>query len=134
MIKTTPKQIGESQMAVIALLNSRLPVKAAYSVSKLARACDVEMQQYNMAREKIFMGAGCTVITTEEVIKGEKKTISNYTHVDSEQLAQCIKDGDELATTPVEINALPLDLEQFGEAELPGSAFYGLEWAMKDAK
>lgn len=118
-IKTTPKKIGEANAAITALLGAKLPVKAAYAVSKLGKACQAEMEDFSKAREKIFTDAGCTVRDNK------------YHHDEKEKLDAAIKLADELSDAEVEIAALPLDIEQFGNAELPGHAFLGLDWAMK---
>ena len=79
-----------------------------------------EMEQYNAARTRIFNDAGC-------VIEGEK-----YVHKDDPAVVEkCVKEADELLAAEVEINALPLDIDAFGNAELQGAAFFALEWAMK---
>lgn len=123
MITTTIKELREAQPCITMLLNARLPVKAAYAVSKLARACNPELEQFGKAAEKIFTEAGCTLTGD-----GDKK---EWTHKDKAILEKAIADVDELMTVAVELNALPLDLEQFGTAELPGAAFLMLDWAMK---
>lgn len=120
-MKTTPRKIGEAMGAINALLSSKLPVKASYSVSKLARACQVELEDFGKAREKIFTEAGCTV---DEASK-------KFVHDDKATLDKAVADADELSDTEVEINALPLDVELFGNAEVPGHAFLGLDWALK---
>lgn len=119
MIKTTARQIEISMPSLAALGNSKLPAKAAYAVSKLSTACSKELDQYFKQREKIFSDAGC-------VVKDGK-----YVHDDQAVVDKAIKDVDEIASMVVEINALMLDIEQFGTAEVPGNAFFGLEWAMK---
>lgn len=120
MIKTTPKKIMEGMPGLNALLQAKLPVKAKYSVSKLGRACQEELETFEKTREKIFTDAGC--------VKGETK----WTHPDGPDAVQtATKEVDELAGVEVEINALPLDLEQFGNGDIEGPAFYGLDWAMK---
>lgn len=121
MIKTTPKQISESMDAVNALLGAKLPAKAAYSVSRLARACQSEMETFTKARQKIFIDAGCT--------EKDKK----YVHQDPAKLDAAVKESEELAGVEVELNALVLDLDQFNDADVPGNAFYALDWAMKPA-
>jgi hypothetical protein len=125
MIKTTLKALQESQPCITMLLNARLPVKAAYAVSKLGRAINAELEQFGKTREKLFEEAGCTVTG-----EGDKK---EWTHKEKETLKSVIKQVEELLTTEVEVNALPLDLDQFGSAELPGASFLTLGWALKDA-
>lgn len=119
-IKTTPATIALAIGSLTALMGAKLPVKAAYTVSKLARACDAELETYNAARAKIFTDAGCVVEGTQYVHK-----------TDPTKLAEAIKQGDELGTVECELNALPLDIEQFKDCDVPGNAFYGLDWAMK---
>lgn len=119
MITTTPAKIGLAMGAVNSLLSAKLPVKAAYSLGKLARACQVEMECFTKARNKIFTDAGCK-------IEGK-----NFVHEDPAKLAEAVKTADELGEVEVQINALPLDLEQFKDCEVPGNGFYALDWAMK---
>ena len=119
MINATLKQLAASSVGIQSLLAAKLPVKAKYAVSKLAGAIDRELETFNAARTKIFDDAGCTVVDKA------------YSHTHKELLANAIKDAEELALTEVEINALPLDIEQFGNADIEGPAFYALDWAMK---
>lgn len=119
MIKTTLDDITKSMEAIGLLLGAQLPAKAAYGVSKLARACRAEMDDYEQRRRKIFEEAGCTVKD------------NNFVHGDATVLAAAIKEVAELQSSECEINALPLDIEQFKEAEIPGNAFFNLDWAMK---
>ena len=119
-MKATLRQIIEGNAGLQLMLGSKLPVKASYAVSKLARACASELDDFNKQREKLFTDAGCTVVGQE------------YAHSEGkEKIAAIIKEVEQLKDVEVEINALPLDLEQFGSGELPGAAFFGLDWAMK---
>lgn len=118
-MKTTIKQIQDAVPALQILTGCKLPVKAAYSVSKLVKACDRELADYTEARTKIFQDAKCTVVD------------GNFTHDDKAILDECIAKAEELRSAEVEINALPLDIEQFGNGDVPGAAFLGLDWAMK---
>lgn len=119
MIKTTLDDISKSMEAIGLLLGAKLPAKAAYGVSKLARACRAEMDEYEQRRTKVFEDAGCTVKD------------SNFVHEDPTVLAAAIKEATELRSSECEINALPLDIEQFKDVEVPGNGFFGLDWAMK---
>ena len=119
-MKTTIKQIQDAVPALQILTGCKLPVKAAYSVSKLVKACDRELAEFNEARVKIFTEGGCVVVD------------GNYANPpDKEVLKDCLDKAEELRDTEVEINALPLDIEQFGNGDVPGAAFLGLDWAMK---
>ena len=120
MISTTLKTIVDSQASIQLLLDAKIPVKAAYAVSKLARACASEMEHYGEQRRKAFEAAGC-------VVKDNK-----WVHPDGEEaLKEAVKTADELLDAKVELNALPLDLDQFGNGDIVGAAFFNLEWAMK---
>lgn len=118
-MKATITQIQQAIPCIQMLMNAKLPAKAAYAVSKLGKACDAEFTEYQQARTKIFEGGGC-------VIKDNA-----YVNDDAEKLAVCVAEANAVAGLEVELNALPLDLDHFGNAEIPGSAFYGLEFAMK---
>lgn len=138
MINCTNRQITLAVAAINTLCEAKLPAKAAYSVSKLTDACQTESKAHNIKREKIFSDAGCTVETkvvksVDKDGKAQEQQVGIWIHADAEILAKAAKDAEELAETPVEINALPLDIDQFGAAELPGNAFTGLDWAMKGA-
>ncbi len=119
-MKVTLKQIQAGTNAINSLLVSRLPVKAAYRVSKLASAMEAEQRHYDAAREKVFKDAGC------EIKEG------NWVHDDPAVLETATKQIEELLGEEVELNFLPLDIEQFGDASVPGNAFAGLGWAMKE--
>lgn len=122
-IKTTLKQIADAMPAINALLAcSKLPVKASYAVGKLAAACESEMVAYNKARNQAFLDAGCGVADDK------------YTHPDgAAALTAAAAKADELLDAEAELSALPLDIAQFGSAEVPGNSFFNLEWAMKEA-
>jgi hypothetical protein len=119
VIKTTLMAIEKALPALTAQATAKLPVKAAYGLAKLRDACTKEMERYLEQRDKLFKDANC-------VIKDDK-----WTHPDSALYASLVKQSEELASVEVEINALPLDLEQYGNAELPGNSFFMLEWALK---
>lgn len=124
MLKATLKQIAESTGSINLLMQGKkVPPKAAYAVSKLAKACANEMEHYGEQRKKVFDEAGCTVDTEKSV----------YVHADGQEKVDAVaKEAEQLLDAEVEINALALDLEQFGDkAELDAAAFFGLEWAMK---
>lgn len=125
MIKATPKKITEGLAALNLMMSPsvKLPAKAAYGLGKLAKACNAEMKDYGEARNKVFEQHGCT-------LKGPEGK-QEWTHEDPEKLKAAIAEADQLADVEVELNAIPLDLEQFGNAEVPG-AFFGLDWAMKE--
>lgn len=120
MITTNLKSVIQSVPAVNALLAApKLPAKASYAVSKLADACAREMQEYDKARAKVFVDAGCTI---EE---------NAYVHPDPEVMKKCAADIEGLLGIDVTLNANPMDIDQFGNCEVPGNAFAGLDWAMK---
>lgn len=118
MLKVTVRNMLQSQGSVQALVRSRLPAKAAYAVSKLAAACEHEAKHFEKERLKVFTDAGCTLVENK------------WTHADKAVYDASIKRVEEMADAEVELNALPLALEQFGSAEVPGGVFIGLEWAM----
>lgn len=128
-IKTTNRQIVDGTGSINTLLKSILPSKAAYSVSKLANACVSEQKSYETAREKIFTDAGCEIRETGP--DGAK--VREWTHDDKEVVEKAKASVNDLLDAEVELNALPLDIDQFGNAELPGNAFTGLDWAIKGA-
>lgn len=140
-MKTTLKQIIDSAGAIQLLMGAKLPVKASYAVSKLAKACQSEMEDYNKTREKLFEDAGCTQMPAKDA-KGnvQKNTdgteMMEYVHPEDDaeksKVKAVVAKVEELHGAEVSLNALPLDLEQFGNAEVPGAAFFGLEWAMKE--
>lgn len=119
MIKTTFKTVDASKQSLQALFSTKLPVKAAYAVGKLAQACDGAMAEYAEKRGKIFETAGC-------VAKDGK-----WVHIEQGVIDACVKEADELSEAEVELNALPLDIEQFGSVEVPGYVFVHLDWAVK---
>ena len=133
MIKTSPKQIAICMGSLEALMGAKLPVKATYAVGKLARACHAAMETYNKDRQKEFEDAGC-----KTVIKGKNPDGSDrevYEHPEDDEaktkLKAVQKKTEEMAEVEIEVNALPLDLAQFGDVDLPGNALYGLDWAVK---
>ena len=118
------------------LSTKRLPAKASYSVSKLADACQAESQTFDKARQKLFSDAGCTIKVTKISVvdeDGKPKEIerSEWVHDDPAAFDAVKEQAMQLETMEVEINALLLDIDQFGSAELPGNAFTGLDWAVK---
>jgi hypothetical protein len=122
LIRTTLKSISEAMPALQLLLAAKLPVKAAYAVGKLSRACANEMEQYERDRAKLFAEAGCVV----------DEKANKYVHKDDATIVEKVsKEASEMLDAECEIVALPLDIEQFGNAEVPGAAFFGLDWAMK---
>lgn len=130
MLKATLKQIMEGNAALGLLLGAKLPVKASYAVSKLAKACSSELEDYNKKRTQLFQDAGCVLTTTGENPDGTPK--QEYTHTDGkEKIDAVVKEIEDLIDAEVEINALALDIDQFGSADVQGAAFFGLDWAMK---
>jgi hypothetical protein len=121
-MKTTLKEINASIPSLrILSKGKKVPPKANYAISKLAKACDNELEHYNQERHKLFVAAGCTV--SED---GEK-----YLHETPGKVDEIEKQAKEMLEAEVELNALPLNIEQFGDAEFEnGCAFYGLDWAM----
>lgn len=119
MIKTTLKNVMEASIGLDSLLKAKLPVKAKYAVSKLAEACQTELERYQKTRDKMFEDAGCT--------KNDKE----WLHDDPAVIKATAAAAIELISAEVEVGALPLDLEQFGDGEIEGPAFFGLDWAMK---
>lgn len=119
MIKATNQQILDSIFATQILMACKLPIKAAYAVSKLGKACAIEERDINEMKQKIFTEGGCTIID------------GRWSGADEEKFAAAIKEVEAMLSIEIEINAIPLDIEQFGNAEIPGNAFYGLDWAMK---
>lgn len=130
-MNTTIKQIAEATAAINVLMGAKLPVKAAYAVSKLAKLCSNEMEHFGKQRDKVFEDRGCTITETENK-DANGEPIKEWSHPDGkEAMAAVLKEIDEMMQSAVEISAVPLDIEQFGDADVPGGAFFGLDWAMK---
>lgn len=125
VIRATTKQVSKGIPVLQLMLANdvRLPAKAARVVGRLFQASIDEMSKYEEERRKLFESHGCTV----------DEKANKWTHADPDKLTAAIKEVDELLDAETEINALPLDLELFKDAEVPGG-FYGLDWAMKDAQ
>lgn len=137
MIKTTNREIQQSTGCINVLLVAKLPAKATYSVSKLAGACMAEQKTFSEATKKVFEEAGCKIVTKKVKVAdkdtgGTKEVDSSvWHHDDAAVLASTVATVEEMADAEVEINALPLNIDQFGNAELPGNTFIGLDWAIQ---
>lgn len=147
MIKTTLKNVMEAQAAIEALMSVRsLPSKVSYAVSKLAKACQSEMQQYEEARKAIFEKHGCVMgfvidpqTDAPRLVNG--MPVQEWQHPEDDayksKVMAAVKEGTELLDVEIEINALYLYLDKFvdrndRDLELPGNAFFGLDWAIKE--
>lgn len=119
MLKATLRQVIEAGPGLQMLSSVKLPIKAAYAVGKLAAAFSRESEHYSQLKDKVFKEAGCRIDKNQ------------WTHDDPEVMERCIKEVEELAAADVELAALPLDLEQFGNAEVPAHALMHLDWAIK---
>lgn len=145
-VEATLKQIQGGMNAINLLLAVKrdqhgpgLPAKASYSVGKLASACQAEVERFSKARDKIFEDGGCK----REVVKGADgkalvgpsgEEITKWVHPEGESsdaMKALIAEVDSLMDAKVELNALPLDLDQFNDVGLAGAAFFGLDWAVK---
>lgn len=123
MLTATFAQIIEARIGLEPLMAAKLPVKAKYAVGKLAHACDMAIREFQAASARICRDRGCTIEKD-----GDR---SRFVHDDPEVLDAAQREVDELRQCETGLNALPLDLEQFKDADIEGPAFYGLEWAMK---
>jgi hypothetical protein len=126
-MKTTAAALQFAAPALGELMSIKLPAKFAYAVSKLAHAVDAELKQIAEAREKIFKDAGCTVVT--ETV--DEKEINRWDHEDKEVLEKAAKEAFELNDVEVELNVLPLDLDQLGDRDVEPRIFYPLDFAIK---
>lgn len=132
MIKTTVKQIQEGMSALQILTGCMIPAKAAYAVSKLINACNSELAHFETARKKIFTDAGAVIGPVTRQVDGKDVTNDEWTHADPEKMEEIKAQVVELQGAEAELNALPLDIEQFGSKDLPGGALVGLGWALKE--
>jgi hypothetical protein len=126
----TIKQIRDALPALQQLMSAKLPAKAAYAVSKLATTCQKEANHYNAMRTKCFEDAGCK-IEGDEWIHPDDPRENDKPMKEKPKRDEVVKHTEEMLDTTVSINVLPLDLEQFKDAEIPGGAFFSLDWAMK---
>jgi hypothetical protein len=83
------------------------------------------MEHFGKQRDKVFEDFGCVSSKVSE-------DRIEWNHPEGkEKLLEAVKQIEDMLTSETELNALPLDLDQFGDAELPGGSFFGLDWAMK---
>jgi hypothetical protein len=141
-IKTTVQQITESSPALVLLTNGRnVPAKVGYSISKLAKACQNEMEHFEERRTKVFTDAGCTLVPKKDAegapLKDPKsgQPIMEWVHPeDKAKVDAAVKEVEDMRGAETELNALllphPLGAE-YGKAEFDGAPFYGLDWALK---
>ena len=120
MIDVTLRQISKGMANLQQLVPCRVPIKAAYAISKLINACNAEITEFSKVRDGLYREGGCTIAD------------SRWIHEDPAILAKLQADVEEmLDSTAVQLNALHLDIAQFGNCELPAGAFIDLEWALK---
>lgn len=132
-MEATLKQIMEATGPLNQLMGAKLPAKAAYAVSKLASACTKELEHFGKVRDKMFEEGGCKAETVGKDAQGNDK--QEWVHPEGKEKVLAIaRKADEMLDSTVTLSVLPLDLEQFNNVELPGSSFYGLDWAMKAAE
>lgn len=132
-MEPTLEQIEAGMASLETLLGERLPVKAAWAVSRLHDACAAELRACFLKRDQLCSAAGCTqkekMLAPHPGAKPEPAMV--WHHKDAKVLEKCMAEWRELMTAKSKINALPLELSLFGDVALPGHAFKGLEWAMK---
>lgn len=125
----------------------RLPSKADYAVGKLQDASEGELAKYHKKREakQAFFGVRPKDDQTGFEIDPDKVPESFETREDESEedraarlkdfrtnaVADFLVELEELLDTETELNALPLDLAQFKDAEVPPGFFAALGWAMK---
>lgn len=100
----------------------RVPAKAVYAVTKLINAMNPELEAFGKARDRVFQEHGCVVVGNTWANPEQPEALS----------AALVEIADLANQTEVELNALQLDPEQFGNAEIPGNTFMVLAWAMKE--
>jgi len=122
MLTATFRQVIDGRAGLRPLESAKLPVKLKYSVERLAAACDRAIREFHIKRGKLFEEAGCTVVIDGN---GDRQ----YDHADRSILSQVSSQIEELMDVQIEIQAMALDIEAFGDMEIEGPAFYGLEWA-----
>jgi hypothetical protein len=147
MIKTTLKQVIEAQGAINSLMSVKhLPSKVSYAVGKLAKACKSELEHYEEKRKEIFIKHGCVLSavidpTTSKAVLVQGQPVQEWKHPEDDEaktkLLAAVMEGTELIDADTEIHALHLYLDKFvdkdgKDLDIPGDAFFGLDWAVKE--
>lgn len=134
-IKCTPKLIQAGGDRINYLLQADIPALAADRVSRLAEACQKELERFSGVRQKLFEKAGCTIETVKVTDQktGEQVDQGQWAHADPVAFEAVKLEAAELEDGELELAVLPLDIAHFKDAILKGNAFVGLGWAMKPA-
>lgn len=104
MIHTTLGALANAEPALKRLAEVRLPVKAAYQLSKLIRLVGAEVPYFHQQRDVYIRELGVQV--------GDQFTVQ------ADGMTEFIHRMNELSEQPVDLSINPLSLDTFGSIEL----------------
>lgn len=117
MITLSVKEAIDALPALRSILDTELPAKAAYRLSRVAKALHTPLQTFEEARFKVFQKLGTEV---------EDKP-GTYEIKDPEQIKLAEAEIEPLLTEEIKIDLDPLSVADFGEAQVKGGVLLSLE-------
>lgn len=104
------------------LSNQALPIKVAYQVARLIRELDAESTTFDESRRQIIEKYA------EREDTGEyKQTDEGNIIIQPDKMEDCNREMTELLETTIEINAEPLNINEFVNVELTPAQMLSLE-------
>ena len=114
-MKVTLGTIALAQSTLSRLSGQSFRGRAAFVIAKLAKAINMEMEDFNAARDAILIKYADKDENNEPIID------NGQVHLSDENLTICNKEIQELLATEVEINSSPLAAEWFDDIDItPG--------------
>jgi len=116
-MKLSLKQIVESEKGMIAILETKLPIKIAYRLTKLSNKIRAELAVYNEQRVTLVKRLG------------EEQTKDNW-QVKPENMKEFLEEFNKLQDEIVEIDFTPLKLEELGDVVISPKDL--VDWIISD--
>lgn len=117
MIKTKLKNVIAAEAPLSRVLSEKLPAKIAYRMSRLLSKVTSEVREFNATRERMVKQMG----------EADAANPTMFTIKDSEKLKEFAEGMNKILEEDVEIDRDPLDINEFGNAQLAASDLAALQ-------
>jgi hypothetical protein len=115
-------KLANASQALIMLMNTPLPPPLALRLSRLSRAADVELVEYNRQRDLLVKQYG------------ETKDGVSYTFPERSKREECQRQIDLLGEEEVTLPAVTVKASELGNRELPASLYSLLDWIFPETQ
>ena len=127
-VTVTNNRLAQSAQALQVLSQERLPVKAAFAITRNLRVLQDQLKDVEEVRQRLLKEKA--ILDEQDNPKVDEDGQAQF---DSDEEREAfLKAVNDLYSEEVEVDIRKVTIDSFGDAEVPAAVLYALDWMVDD--